>query len=89
MMLSRCEDVDNPQYHNYGARGIYVCEEWHDFNVFYEWCIASGVSSKLQLDRIDNDGPYSPGNCRFITASENVRNRRVTLRAEAFGEVKS
>lgn len=88
MMLSRCEDDDNLSFHNYGGRGIYVCEEWHNFNTFYEWCIANDFSQDFQLDRIDNDGPYSPTNCRFVSRSENSLNKRTTKMLTAFGVTK-
>lgn len=88
-MLSRCEDEDNPQYHDYGGRGIYVCEEWREFNSFYDWCIENDLLSSLQIDRIDNDGPYSPENCQPVTRSQNARNKRNNVHLYAFGESKT
>lgn len=88
-MLSRCEDEDNPDYHNYGGRGIYVCEEWHYFSTFYSWCIDNGIKNNLQIDRVDNNGPYRPSNCRFVTRSGNARNKRSNRMLTAFGETKS
>lgn len=88
-MLSRCEDEDNPQYYNYGGRGIAVCDEWHDFNNFYNWCIESGIEADLQIDRIDNDKGYQPDNCRLVTRKQNARNKRTNRLLTAFGETKS
>lgn len=88
-MLSRCEDEDNPQYQDYGGRGIYVCDEWHDFHIFYDWCIKNELMPYLQIDRTDNDGPYSPSNCSVVTRKKNARNKRNTKYLTAFGETKS
>lgn len=68
-------------YHkkNYIDRGITVCEEWRTYEDFEAWCFAHGWKPGLQLDRINNDGNYNPSNCRFVTTSQNVRNRRCTI----------
>jgi len=75
-MLQRCENPDNKSYKNYGFRGIKVCDEWHKLIPFCDWALASGWQKGLQLDRINNDGNYEPGNCRWATSQENNRNRR-------------
>jgi len=77
-MRQRCSNPDNKQYKNYGGRGIVVCEEWSDFQAFLTWASANGYREDLAIDRIDNDGPYCPTNCRFTTTMENNRNRRST-----------
>jgi len=75
---SRCSNVNNGSYDSYGGRGIYVCSEWvFEFPVFNDWCLNNGWEEGLQLDRIDNDGPYAPWNCRFITIRENGFNKRL------------
>jgi len=75
-MLQRCENPCDDAYKNYGFRGIKVCDEWHKFIPFCDWALASGWQKKLQLDRINNNGNYEPGNCRWVTPQENSRNRR-------------
>ena len=80
-MHHRCYNPTNPAYPNYGGRGITICPEWNrdnpqGFESFYQWSLASGYSRELQIDRIDNDGPYSPDNCRWATPQVNSRNQR-------------
>jgi len=76
-MKQRCTNPDNKYYPNYGGRGITVCNEWvDDPEIFISWGIGNGWRNGLQLDRKDNDGPYSPDNCRFITQERNLRNSR-------------
>lgn len=73
-MIYRCEDKNHRAYHRYGARGIAVCKEWHDFPVFEKWANENGWHLGLEIDRIDNDKGYCPENCRIVTRKENVRN---------------
>lgn len=73
-MLQRCENSLNPKYPRYGARGIRVSDEWHDFVNFYA---DMGDSDGLTLDRVDNNGNYEKGNCRWATyAQQNVNHSR-------------
>lgn len=78
-MMARCYEPDFYQgnYKHYGARGITVDPEWHNFDNFYK-DMSPRPSDEMQLDRIDNDGPYSKENCKWSTPSENSRNRRNT-----------
>ena len=80
-MKQRCENPNANRYDCYGGRGIKVCEEWHDFTKFKEWMDSQGFdpnlpASKQSLDRIDPNGDYSPSNCRLVTASVQMSNRR-------------
>jgi hypothetical protein len=79
-MRARCTDPKNQQFPNYGARGIKVCERWA--NSFENFLADMGErpSPKHSLDRFpNNDGDYEPGNCRWATQTEQIRNRRNTL----------
>lgn len=81
-MRARCENKNNVAYKNYGGRGISVCEEWQmDRNNFFTWALNNGWVHGLHLDRRDNDGGYSPDNCRFITQTENNRNKKRKLKS--------
>jgi hypothetical protein len=73
-MLTRCFNPNNSSYDDYGGRGITVCEEWLSFENFY--ADMGDPPPGLSLDRIDNDGPYAPWNCRWadrITQNSNQR----------------
>lgn len=72
-MLSRCRDPRNASYRRYGARGITVCERWHDFLNFLA-DMGPRPEGKT-LDRINGDGNYEPGNCRWATKAEQSANR--------------
>lgn len=72
----RCTNPKNPSYKNYGGRGITMCAEWAaSFERFFA-DVGECPGPGLSLDRIDNDGNYEPGNVRWATNSEQMRNRR-------------
>lgn len=75
-MIWRCTVSYLKHYHNYGGRGIKICEEWKDMTIFHNWAIAHGYKSNLQIDRIDNDKNYCPENCRFVDRKTQLRNKR-------------
>ena len=75
-MRERCNNPKHPQFKDWGGRGITVCPEWMDsFEAFYA-DVGPRPGHRLSLDRIDNDGDYEPGNVRWATHSQQMKNRR-------------
>lgn len=77
-ILERCENPTDKNYHSYGGRGIRVCEAWRDpANLLHDM----GVPPRgMSIDRIDVNGNYEPGNCRWATMAEQNKNKRGTIR---------
>jgi len=77
-MKSRCYNLNDTAYYDYGGRGIAICEEWKDNpEAFVLWGIDNGWTKGLNIDRIDNDGSYELSNCRFVTTAINNINQRL------------
>jgi len=78
-MIARCYNPNQTGYENYGGRGITVCDEWlNDRQAFIDWAKTHGYDPKLEIDRVDNDGNYSPENCRWATGTQQQLNSRRT-----------
>ncbi len=74
-MRQRCEDSNSSGFYKYGLRGITVCKQWHDFAVFYE-DMGPRPSKKHSIERLDNEGNYTPDNCVWATSDVQSRNTR-------------
>lgn len=86
-MKYRCNNPNLPEYSNYGGRGIKVCDEWsNDYDAFYDWAMSNGYSENLSIDRIDNNGDYSPFNCRWATKIVQQNNTRANIFLEYDGK---
>lgn len=87
-MMARCYNTKCKGYKNYGARGIVVCEEWHDVKNFCEWSEKNGYKSGLTIERKDVNGNYCPENCCWATRLEQAINKTTTIFVKIDGEEK-
>ena len=74
-MMRRCYNPKSIAFKSYGAKGIKVCEEWHNRDNFRKWCNENGYVKGLRLNRIDNNKGYSPDNCRWVTRLQQCYNK--------------
>lgn len=82
-LWGRCANPNDKSYENYGGRGITVCPRWEKFENFLA-DMGNRPSDRHSIDRIDNEGNYEPGNCRWATLVEQARNKRTTIKV-SFG----
>lgn len=84
-MNRRCGDAGDKSYHNYGGRGITVCDRWRESFENFLADMGRRPSPQHSIDRINNDGNYEPGNCRWATNREQSLNRRNNRQIELDG----
>ena len=88
-MKRRCYSSEGTHFKDYYQKGIKICKEWlgdNGFENFYKWAMANGFSEELTIDRKDNNGNYTPENCRWATPKEQVRNRNITVKVNYKGQ---
>lgn len=88
---SRCCNPKHPNYRNYGARGITMCDEWKSYPAFEAWAIETGYDPNaerkaISIERINNEKGYCPQNCTWATPKEQMNNRRFCVYVESNGK---
>lgn len=89
-MKKRCENPNAKGYEYYGAKGVKVCEEWHDYSKFKAWAVTNGYDENAKygectIDRINPYGDYEPANCRWVSMGVQNRNKRSDWRGAEDG----
>ena len=85
-MMRRCYKANSQDFAGYGARGIKVCEEWHDIRKFVEWADSNGHRAGLTIERINCNGNYEPSNCCWIPMGQQALNTRRNIKNKLQGE---
>lgn len=85
-MRYRCSNPKHHAYKWYGGKGITICDEWNDFQTFYDWMHNNGWKPGLTIDRIDPNGDYCPENCRLVDLYQQQNNRSNNIMLEYNGQ---
>ena len=90
----RCFNKNNPNYKNYGGRGITICSEWkNDYNAFKEWAMENGYHEtddrSISIERLDLNGNYTPDNCVWAIPKTQMNNTRRNIYVEYDGKTKT
>lgn len=84
-MKRRCSSPSDKRYEDYGGRGISVCTRWQESYEAFLADMGLPPSKSHQIERLDNDGDYEPGNCEWVLREQNGRNKRNNRVIEADG----
>lgn len=87
-MMRRCYNKKCIAYKDYGAKGIAVCKEWHDRDIFKTWAIKNGYVKGMRLERINTKGIYEPSNCRFGEKYKDKGHNKETRKKREYRKVK-
>ena len=88
-MRKRCNNPNAENYPHYGGRGIQVCPEWENYEIFREWALRSGYDDTLTLERENVNGNYCPDNCTWVPLKRQARNRTSNRNIDINGETHS
>lgn len=87
-IINLCYNERYNGWARYGGLGIYMTDEWFDFKTFYDWAISTGYKKGKTLDRIDKEGNFVPGNCRWVESKHRRRARKIFRKLTYNGQTK-
>lgn len=74
-MMERCHNLNSSNYSRYGAKGISVCDDWHNPRIFISWALINGFAENLTIERKNFNFGYTPNNCTWILLKDQAKNR--------------